>query len=186
MSIQPAMETYTVRDYLQWEGDWELIHGQPVAMSPSPAIEHQVTSMTIARQLDESLDDCPHCQALFEIDVEFAEDTVVRPDVLVICYQPEGERLTRAPDLIFEVISPRTARRDEVIKFDLYRKEGVAHYVLVYPEAKKAKVWHRVEGEYRKVADFHNETHRFELSKCAFDFDFSRLWKRKGGGQPGG
>ena len=184
MSIQPTMEIHRVRDYLQWEDDWELIHGQPVAMAPSPAIEHQMTSMTIARQLDESLDDCPHCQALFGIDVEFAEDTVVRPDVLVICYQPEGERLTRAPDLIFEVISPKTARRDEVVKFDLYRKEGVAHYVLVYPEAKKAKVWHLVEGEYRKMADFHDETHRFELSKCAFDFDFSRLWKRKGGGQP--
>ena len=51
--------------------------------------------------------------------------------------------------------------------------------MLVYPEAKKAKVWRLVEGEYRKVADFHDETHRFELSKCAFDF--GRLWKRKGG-----
>lgn len=180
MSSQPATETYTVQDYLQWDGDWELIHGQPMAMAPSPAFGHQQLSAAIFRQIDELLDDCPNCQALFEIDVEFAEDTVVRPDVLVICYQPEGERLTRAPDLIFEVISPKTARRDEVVKLDLYRTEGVAHYVLVYPDAKKAKVWRLVEGEYRKVADFHDETHRFELSKCAFDFDFSRLWKRKG------
>jgi Uma2 family endonuclease len=180
MSALTVMETYTVQDYLQWEGDWELIYGQPMAMAPSPAFEHQAISMTIARQLDESLDDCPHCQALFEIDVEFADDTVVRPDVLVIGYQPEGDRLTRAPDLIFEVVSPRTARRDEIIKLDLYRHEGVAHYVLVYPEAKKAKVWRLVDGEYRKVADFHDESHNFELSKCAIDFDFSRLWQRKG------
>lgn len=181
MSIQPVVETYRVQDYLQWEGDWELIHGQPVALVPSPAFEHQTVSFAIAHQLGEKLDDCSHCQALFEIDVEFADDTVVRPDVLEICYQPEGERLTRAPDLIFEVISPRTARRDEGVKFELYRTEGVAHYVLIYPEAKKAKVWRLVEGEYRKVADFHDEIHRFELSQCAFDFDFSRLWKRKGG-----
>ncbi|WP_413925962.1 Uma2 family endonuclease [Candidatus Accumulibacter phosphatis] len=60
--------------------------------------------------------------------MEFAQDSVVRPDVLVICYQPESERLTRAPDLIFEVISPKTTRRDEVVKFDLYRTEGVSHY----------------------------------------------------------
>ena len=119
MSIQPAMETYTVQDYLQWEGDWELIHGQPVAMAPSPAIEHHAASFAISHQLGESLDDCPNCQALFEIDVEFSENTVVRPDVLVICYQPEGERLTRAPSLIFEVISPKTARPDEGIKFTL-------------------------------------------------------------------
>ena len=118
---------------------------------------------------------------MFEIDVDFAQDTVVRPDVPVICYQPESERLTRAPDLIFEVTSPRTTRRDEVVKLDLYRTEGVPHYVLVYPEAKKAKVWRLVEGEYRKAGDFHDETHCFELSKCAFDFAFSRLWKSKGG-----
>ena len=220
MPVQPVTETYTVQDYLQWEGDWELIHGQPVAMAPSPSLTHQTANMTIARQLDESLDDCPNCQALFEIDVEFSEDTVVRPDVLVICYQPEGERLTRAPALIFEVISPNghgknsapddesdharfplpnplpqageganeslrefyvtAARRDEVVKFDLYRKEGVAYYVLVYPESKKAKVWQLVEGEYRKVGDFHDEQHRFELPGCAIDFDFSRIWKRKG------
>jgi len=180
MTIQPAMETYTVKDYLQWEGDWELIYGQPMAMAPSPSVTHQAMNMAIARQLDESLDDCQNCQALFEIDIEFAEDTVVRPDVLVICYHPEGERLTRAPSLIFEVISPNAARRDEVIKFDLYRKEGVIFYVLVYPDSKKAKVWQLVEGEYRKVGDFHDEQHCFELPGCAIDFDFSRIWKRKG------
>lgn len=180
MPTQPASEAYTVQDYQQWQGDWELIHGQPVAMAPSPSFDHQRVSAAAFRQLDESLDECPHCQAAFAIDVEFAEDTVVRPDVLVICYQPEGERLTRAPDLIFEVISPRTARRDEVLKFDLYRAEGVSHYVLVYPEARKAKVWRLVQGEYRKVGDFHDESCRFELSRCALDFDFGRLWQRKG------
>ena len=179
MSTQAAIETYTVHDYRLWEGDWELIHGQPVGMAPSPALGHQQLSAAIFRQLDEALDDCPFCQALFEIDVEFSEDTVVRPDVLVICYPPDGDRLTRAPDLVFEVISPKTARRDEVVKFDLYRTEGVAYYVLVYPDARKAKVWRLVDGEYRKVADFHDETHRFDLSKCSIDFDFSRLWKRK-------
>jgi Uma2 family endonuclease len=115
---------YTVQDYLQWEGEWELIHGQPVAMTPSPTFGHQQLSAAIFRQLDEALDDCSRCQALFEIDIELSVDTVVRPDVLVICYQPEGERLTRAPSLIFEVISPKTSRRDEVIKFDLLPDRG--------------------------------------------------------------
>jgi len=181
MPRQPAIDAYTVQDYQQWQGDWELIHGQAVAMVPSPSFDHQRVSAAAFRQLDESLDDCPHCQAAFEVDVEFAQDTVVRPDVLVICYQPDADRLTRAPDLIFEVTSPRTARRDEIVKFDLYRAEGVSHYVLVYPEGKKAKVWRLVDGQYRKVGDFHDESHRFELSRCALDFDFGRLWKRKGG-----
>jgi len=179
MSVQPNLQTYTAQDYRQWEGDWELIDGYPVAMAPSPVVEHQITSFAIAQQLGEGLRDCPHCQALFEMDVEFSDDTVVRPDVLVICYAPEGERLTRAPDLVFEVISPKTARVDEVTKFDLYQREGVAYYVVVYPAAKKAKVWHLVDGQYRKVADFQDEPYRFDLSKCGINFDFSRLWVRK-------
>lgn len=110
MSAQPTLQTYTAQDYRQWKGDWELIDGCPVAMAPSPVFEHQHVSEKIFRQLDEALDDCPSCQALFEIDVEFSDHTVVRPDVLVICYAPEGDRLTRAPALVFEVISPKTAR----------------------------------------------------------------------------
>ena len=55
MSTQTAIETYTVHDYRLWEGDWELIHGQPVGMAPSPGLTHQTLSMGIARQLDEAL-----------------------------------------------------------------------------------------------------------------------------------
>ena len=101
MSVQPTLQTYTVQDYLQWEGDWELIDGYAVAMAPSPVFEHQHASAKIFRQLDQALDDCPRCQALFKIDVEFSDDIVVRPDVLVICYMPDGDRLTRAPDWVF-------------------------------------------------------------------------------------
>lgn len=90
-------EHYSVDDYRQWEGDWELIDGVAYAMAsspasamaPSPAFAHQSIGGEIYAQLHQSLEDCPHCQALYEIDVEFAEDTVVRPEVLVICYQPK-------------------------------------------------------------------------------------------------
>jgi Uma2 family endonuclease len=179
MNNLAIVEHYTVADFRQWEGDWELINGIPLAMAPSPNVQHQTLSMAIARQLDEALDDCPRCRALFEIDVELADDTVVRPDVLVICYEPEGERLTRPPSLVFEVVSPKTERRDEVAKFALYQAAGVAHYVLVYPQTKNARVFQLESGEFRKVGDFTEEAYRFELSHCMIDFDFSRLWRRK-------
>lgn len=129
MTAQPLPELYTLEDYRHWEGDWELIRGIALAMAPSPALNHQRLGGRIYSQLVEALEDCPHCEALYEIDIEFAQDTVVRPDVILICYEPEGERLTRAPELIFEVISPATARRDEQTKFQLYREEGVSCYV---------------------------------------------------------
>ena len=77
------------------------------------------------------LGDCPQCHVLFRLDVEFSADTVVRPDLVVICREPEGDWVTRAPEMIVEVVSMNSARRDESIKFDLYEAEGVAYYLRV-------------------------------------------------------
>jgi len=177
MNMPAIIERYTSRDYRHWEGDWELIHGMPCAMTPSPGVTHQTVNAAIHAQLFAALEECPGCRALYEIDVEFADDTVVRPDLLVICYEPEGERLTRAPELIVEIVSPNTARRDEIAKFQLYRDEGVSHYLLVYPEAEKVKVYRLIDGEYRKVGDYHDQIHCFELQDCRIELDFSRLWR---------
>ncbi len=96
---------------------------------------------------------------------------------MVICYEPES-KLTKAPELIFEVISKSTAKRDEILKYDLYQNESVKYYILVYPDNKKAKLYQLVDFEYRKLGDFSDETYTFELSGCAINFDFSFIWKK--------
>lgn len=179
MSAIAAIEYYTREDYRHWKGDWELIRGTPLAMSPSPSVGHQRIAGRLFVQLAEALDQCPNCEALYEIDVEFSDDTVTRPDVIVICHSPDADRLTRAPALIAEVISPRTARRDEQTKFQLYQEEGVDHYVLLYPDQRNAKVYRLIDGTYRKVGDFQQEQCSFELPDCVVDVDFSRLWSRE-------
>jgi Uma2 family endonuclease len=180
MSSITAAETYTLADWRRWEGDWELIGGQPLAMAPSPGLPHQRVSAALHQLLAEQLRDCPQCEALFETDVEFGEDTVVRPDVLVICFAPEGDRITRAPSLIAEVVSPESARRDEHTKPALYAAEGVAHYLLAYPQQRKVKAYRLVEGRYVKAGDFHDETHTIDLGPCSVALDCSRLWVRLG------
>lgn len=176
MSIRATLERYTIDDYDHWHDDWELIDGIPLALTPSPGIAHQRANRRIVRQLDEALDECPGCEVLFKTDVEFSRDTVTRPDTIVICFEPDGERITRAPELIFEIVSPRTVRRDEQTKRRLYRKQGVGHYVVVYPELRTAKVYRLTEGRYRKLGELRQQRHRFELSRCSIDFDFARLW----------
>ncbi|OQX74854.1 MAG: hypothetical protein B6D59_00895 [Campylobacteraceae bacterium 4484_4] len=174
------VEHYTVDDFALWEGDWELIEGMPYAMAPSPMVTHQSVNMKIARQLDEMLDECEACQALFETDWYVASDTVVRPDTVVICYEPD-EKLTKKPEIIFEVTSPATVIKDEKVKFELYEREGVSYYILVHPEDKVAKVYRLKEGRYIKVGDFTDENTQFELPECEIPFDFSRIWRVKKG-----
>jgi hypothetical protein len=46
-------EFYTLDDYLQWEGNWELIEGMPYAMAPSPSVTHQTVGLNIAANIKE-------------------------------------------------------------------------------------------------------------------------------------
>ncbi len=177
LAYQP--EHYTTEDYQHWEGDWELIEGIPYAMSPAPALKHQTLSMGLARLLDEALDPCPHCRALFETDIYFSSDTVVRPDLLIICHTPEGEFITRAPDLVVEIISPRRARHDEHTKFQLYQSEGVAYYLIAYPDERKIKAWQLIDGNYRKIGDFHDQSLDLTLNGCPVTLNFAKLWQKK-------
>ena len=177
MSNLAYSEHYTKSDYALWEGEWELIFGQAYAMSPSPMFGHQFTNMKIARQLDEALDTCPNCYALFETDVEFSYDTILKPDTMVICFEPQ-DRINKAPEIVFEVISKSTAKRDETVKFDIYEGEGVKYYTLVYTDSKKAKVYKLENGKYIKVSDFSDEKYDYELEKCTINFDFNFIWKK--------
>ena len=183
MSSVAVLEHYTLDDFRSWEGDWELIRGVPLAMTPSPGVSHQRIARRFQRQFDEAFDHCPTCEVFYEIDVEFSADTVTRPDVLAICSPIDGDRITRAPALVAEVLSPKTARRDEQTKFQLYRDEGVGYYILLYPDLAKAKVYRLVDGDYRKVGDFQREICRVELPHCVVDVDFSRLWPSVAGEQ---
>ncbi|NBC48804.1 MAG: hypothetical protein GVY22_12600 [Gammaproteobacteria bacterium] len=69
-----VIEHYTRDDHQRWEGDWELIQCIPLAMSPSPGVAHQRLSGRLYTQLAAALEDCPDCEALFEIDVEFTQN----------------------------------------------------------------------------------------------------------------
>ena len=78
---------------LGWTGDWELIDGIPLAMALSPSLAHQVAHRHLSGRLFTIVAGCSQCEALFEIDVEFAEDTVTRPDVIVVCFAPASDRI---------------------------------------------------------------------------------------------
>jgi Uma2 family endonuclease len=161
---------------MQWEGRWELIRGIPYAMTPAPSIRHQQISQQIAIVLDDALSECKRCLALLPVDWKIDEDTVVQPDNLVICHKAGGAYLSKAPALIFEILSESTASKDKNTNFHLYEREGVRHYVIVDPREQLAKVYSLHEGKYIKVMDATDESCEFDLGKCLIIFDFSRIW----------
>ena len=119
-----VLETYTYDDYKQWEGDWELIYGHPYAMSPSPIGKHQFIMMRLGYFLQKNLDELEYneCFVLGEIDYIISDDTVLKPDVSLVC----GELpkfIQKPPVAIFEIISPSTKLRDETTKKEIKKIE---------------------------------------------------------------
>jgi Uma2 family endonuclease len=167
---------YVYDEYALWEGKWELIEGIPYAMTPSPSFKHQRISQEIARLLGEGLDGCESCQAVLPVDWKVTEDTVVQPDNMVVCYQPAGDLLTKAPSLIFEILSPASAEKDRRTKFSIYERERVNYYCIVDPVDNAAKVFSLREGRYVKQMDATEETFEFDLGKCKIVFEFARIW----------
>ncbi len=170
---------YTYEDYRLWKGDWELIGGVAYAMAPSPVKIHQKLMGDIYAYFRNRLEEkCDICEVLLEEDWKVSEDTVLRPDVAVVCRDDNENFIAKTPDIVFEIISPSTARKDEGLKFGLYEKEKVAYYVLVYPDTLTAKVWRNGERGFDKAGDFDREIFRFEFDDCHIDFDFDALFSR--------
>ncbi len=117
---------YTYDDYCQWEGDWELIEGVPYAMAPAPVKIHQLLAGYLFAELMDDTDECPDCETLLDTDWKVDSETTVRPDVAVVCNDQHPKYISKTPEIVFEVISPSTAAKDENLKFRLYAEEGAS------------------------------------------------------------
>ena len=70
-------------------------------------------------------------------------DTVVQPDLFVVC---DSSKLKRnyclgAPDMVIEILSPQTARKDLSVKFSLYQRHGVKEYWIVDPYSHSVQIY---------------------------------------------
>lgn len=144
---------YTYADYVNWQDSerWELINGVPYNMTPAPSTEHQRISRELARQFANYLVDKTGevFYAPFDVRLPFAGEkdeeinAVVQPDLAIICDRTKLDQkgCKGAPDMIIEIISPATAKKDMQEKFFLYERNGVKEYWLVFPLDKVIDVY---------------------------------------------
>ncbi|RKX88289.1 MAG: Uma2 family endonuclease [Spirochaetes bacterium] len=159
--LKKSDHRYTYKEYCSWPDDerWELIDGVAYNMSPAPTSNHQRLSFELARQIGNFLES-RQCKAfsapfdvflpVFPIKSENEIDTVVQPDISVICDKSKiiEKGCLGAPDLIIEILSPSTSKRDLNEKFGLYERSGVKEYWVVDPGNKYIRVFHlQTEGK---------------------------------------
>ncbi len=141
---------YTIDDYSRWQGDWELWEGIAIAMSPSPFGMHQAIVSRLSRLLGVAIESTTcDAETLVELDWIVNRDTVVRPDVTVVCGPPPERHLERTPVLVAEVLSGSTRPNDLNYKRQLYQRESVNIYLIIDPDTETVEVDDRqADGRY--------------------------------------
>lgn len=161
--LQYSEKLWNYSQYLTWDDThrWEIINGVVYNMSPAPGRFHQVNVLNVASIFHQSLKGKP-CQAFIApLDVRFVEHSaqsddeiinVVQPDIIIVCDQNklDNRGCKGSPDLIVEVLSPSTMKKDRNEKFKLYEKYGVREYWLVYPGENTIEVFTLENGSYGK------------------------------------
>jgi Uma2 family endonuclease len=169
---------YTYDDYVQWQGKWELIDGIPFAMSPSPKPKHQRIATAISAELHFALKKCKHCHVYDPLDYKISEETILQPDVLVVCGPIEEAFLDRAPELIVEVLSPATASKDKLYKLNVYQDQRVPYYFVVDVDKETVQVLQLLDGKYEFVVA-NGRSFEFTFSfagDCQATIDFNEIW----------
>lgn len=141
---EKKQEEYTLEDYyaLPDERRVELIDGVIYDMA-APTHIHQLISgqifRTLADYIDRSNGNCVPAYAPLDVQLDCDDKTMLQPDVLVVCDRKKFQKgvVYGAPDLVVEILSPSTWRKDSYLKTKKYANAGVREYWQVDPEKKK-------------------------------------------------
>lgn len=161
----------------------EMVNGQIFLMSPRPTVNHNRVCGNIFRAFGNSLEG-KGCEAFGDgTDVYLSEKDRVIPDVMIICNKDiiRENGVYGAPDLVVEVLSPGTEKRDRGIKKNLYEKCGVKEYWLVNPETKSVEVYllidqifcldevYRIFPDYIKLSEEERERYKTNVKVSLYD-----------------
>lgn len=123
----------------------ELVWGV-VRDEPAPDFIHQVLVTEAAAILREHVRERglgEVCVSPVDVILDEAKALVVQPDVVFVSNERlhiVRDRIWGAPDLVIEVASPGTARRDRTTKLEWYRTYGVAECWLIDPNTRTVEV----------------------------------------------
>ena len=153
---EPIRKTKTVltySDYTSWNDDkrYEIIEGNSYSMAPAPGERHQSASTQLLTEFALYLKEkkCKVYHAPFDValpesgEIFETATNVIQPDLVIIC--DKNKILPRgcfgAPDLIVEILSPSSTKRDTKIKRKLYQRFGVKEYWIADPVHKSIQIF---------------------------------------------
>jgi len=168
----------TYEDYLQFPDDGkrhEIIDGDHY-MTPAPKTKHQRISGNLATaMISFSKQHKLGLVLTAPCDVILSDENVVQPDLLFVSTARAAivteDNIQGAPDLIVEILSESSRKKDEVTKRKLYERFGVREYWIVDPELEIVKIFKLTQHGYGRASELSKETNDVLTTELLSGFD---------------
>lgn len=159
MSEAVSEKEFTWDDYRALPSDqrWELIGGRLYQMA-SPTVRHQSACGELFVSLKNHFRSTSCRVFIAPLDVKLSYRDVLQPDLIVVCDNSKIKEthIEGAPDLVIEVLSPSSLRKDRLEKLQLYARAGVKEYWIVEPHPPLTEVlW--LDGQTYRFHDAYTE-----------------------------
>ena len=178
-------EKFTIEDYYALPEDQrvELIDGRFYDMGAPEAI-HQILLLDLSIMFLNCAEKhgmpCEVLTSPFDVRLDRDNYTMVQPDLMVFCHDFDirSIRYEGAPDLVVEILSPSSRKKDMILKLQKYQNAGVREYWIVDPE-KRAVTVHFFDTE-----NYDPEKYSFDdeipvrISDGQCSIDFSEISRR--------
>lgn len=112
--------------------------------------------------------------AIMSPDWIVSNDTIVRPDILIVTETIKTDYLEFPPVLIIEIGTPYTNVKDRQVKFQIYREQGVKYYMMADYEKQSVEAFELINTVYQEV-----KKNTFRLNNgCEIIFDYHQCWEK--------
>lgn len=172
--------SYTLDDYYALPDDQrvELIDGVFYDMA-APAIVHQAVLASLFAELHgfvkKNKGKCKVFPAPVDVRLDKDDKTMVQPDIAIICDKDKitDKRVEGAPDMVVEILSPSTSRKDCILKLYKYYLAGVREYWMVDPKLEKVVIY-CFDGDHPEIPTVYGFDSKIPVhiweDKCIIDF----------------
>ena len=155
----PSPRRWTYADYCRIPADrkrHQIVDGRHF-VSPAPSLRHQEVALRLAMELVRAVEDRRRGRVFVApVDVHLAPGTIVQPDLVVLSNRRTSrigqKKITGAPDLLVEILSPSHRTLDTVLKRERYERAGVRELWLVDPDSDSLVQLVLRRGRYVEVA----------------------------------
>lgn len=174
---------YTIDDYYALPDDVrvELIDGYFFKMN-APNLMHQEIAGEVYRQIASFIrknnGKCKAFGAPVDTQLDCNNEAMIQPDITIFCdkNKNKGTHILGAPDLVMEIISKSTRKKDYTLKKNKYKNAGVREYWILDPY-KRVLVIHNFEKDDPPILCGLSEPMPIGIYNGDLMIDFSRINK---------